>query len=357
MKNKSIVTLTLSFAIAAVSALAMWGQSEATKLKRGNDGHKDTSSKIAIAYVESRHNNIPDPNMFTHLIYAFTEFNDDNDNVVIDNPNKLQKMADLKKQNPNLKVMIGLGGYKREGFSEMTRDKKKRNKCIKNIKHIIDSLGLDGVDLDWEFPTTERGGHTANPKDAKNYVTFVKELRNAIGKDKWISYYSDPSAAFIDHKKMLPYVDYVNVSGYNLHVPKDGETAYHHSVLYPSKKTGSWCVSKSVERHINKGIPKEKILIGIPFYGRGKSPLPTYLECKLFSRHAANMKPVWDNDGQVPYFADKDGNLLMGFDDERSIAAKFDFIRANDMPGVFVWNYDADFDDHRLGKTIQKLRK
>ncbi len=47
----------------------------------------------------------------------------------------------------------------------------------------------------------------------------------------------------------------------------------------------------------------------------------------------------------------------MGFDDERSIAAKMDFVRTNGFPGVFVWNYDSDFDDHRLGKTLKKLRK
>ena len=65
----------------------------------------------------------------------------------------------------------------------------------------------------------------------------------------------------------------------------------------------------------------------------------------------------WDNDAQAPYFCDEKGNLILGFDDERSIAAKFDFIRTNQLPGIFVWCYDFDLKDHRLGKTIEKLRK
>ncbi len=315
------------------------------------------SPKDAIAYVEDYRKGIPDPNMFTHLIYSFAEFNDGCDGVVIKYPEKLQAMAELKKQNPELKVILGIGGYKKEGFCEMASDKKKRKSFVKNVTHIIDSLGLDGIDLDWEFPTTDKGGHTASPKDDKNYVTLVKDLRRALGKSKRISYYSNSSGAFIDHKKMVPYVDYVHVSGYNLALPKEGERLYHQSPLYPSETTGYWCVKKSIETHMDLGVPKEKILMGIPFFGRGKSPFPSYVDCRLFSKYSGNLKPVWDSKSQAPYYADEKGNLILGFDDERSIAAKFEFIRLNDIPGVFVWNYDSDYDDHRLGKTIQRFRK
>lgn len=357
MKNKNIITLILSIAIVGISAIAMWGQTSGTILRHGNEGPKDTSSKIALAYVQASGKKPLDPNLFTHLIYAFAEFNDECNGVVIDRPERLQEMVDLKKQNPNLKVMLGVGGYKREGFSEMARDKKKRKSFVKNVKHIIDSLHLDGIDLDWEFPTTEAGGHTATPKDDRNYVTLVKDLRKALGNDKWISYYSNNSGNFIDHKKMVLYVSYVHVSGYNLAIPKNGKKGYHQSPLYPSQKIGGWSVSQSIAKHIDLGVPKEKILMGIPFFGRGKEPFPTYVECRVFDKYTGNLKPIWDNVAQATYYADEEGNLTMGFDDERSIQAKFDFIRANGIPGVFVWHYGADFDDQRLSKTIQKLRK
>lgn len=356
MKTRNLIISLLAILIASATALTVWSQNAVT-LKSGVSGPYDESPKIALAYVESGRSGIPDPYMFTHLVYAFAVFNDDCDGVVVNKPDKLKAMAELKKQNPELKVILGVGGYKREGFSEMASDKKKRKAFVKNVNNIIKSYNLDGVDLDWEFPTTEAGGHTASPQDDKNYVILVKELRKALGKKKWISFYSNNSGSFIDLKNMVPHVDYVHVSGYNLAVPKEGKQTYHQSPLFPSSKLGGWCIRKSIERHIERGVPQEKILMGIPFFGRGVKPFPSYLDCNKFGKYSDGMALEWDEDAKAPYYADRDGNLVLGFDDERSIAAKMDFVRANNLPGVFVWNYDSDFDDHRLGKTIQRLRK
>lgn len=356
MRKKILALLFPVVAVIAMAAFALHADSK-VELKRGVASPTDRSPKIAVAYVESFRKDMPDPDLFTHLIYAFAEFNDDCDALVLPTPERLKEIARLRSLNPGLKVILGVGGYKREGFSEMAGDKKKRKSFVKSVKSIVDSLGLDGVDLDWEFPTTEAGGHTASPDDDKNYVTLVKDLRKKLGRKKWISFYSNNSANFIDLKGMVPYVDYVNVSGYNLSIPKDGERAYHQSPLYSGTATGAWCVKKSIERHIGRGVPPEKILMGIPFFGRGKAPFPSYLERNTFGKYADGVHIVWDDEAEAPYYADKDGNLVMGYDDERSINAKFDFIRTNCLPGIFVWNYDADYPDHRLAKTIEKLRK
>lgn len=310
--------------------------------------------KISLAYVESGRSTLPDPNLFSHLIYAFCEFNDANDGVVLSNPKRLRALSDLKNQNKELKVMLGIGGYKKEGFSEMAGDKNKRKAFIQQCQQIINDYQLDGIDLDWEFPGTTAGGHTASPKDSKNYVTLVKELRKSLGKDKWISFYSNNSGKWIDFKKMLPYVDYVNVSGYNLSTPHAGSQLYHQSALYPSRRCGNWCVSKSIERHLELGVPAKKILLGMPFFGRGLEPFPNYVETKAIEKYADGCRFVWDTDAQAPYYVDRNGTLVVGFDNEQSLNAKCDFIRNNGLAGGFIWNYDADYDDHRLAKTLQK---
>lgn len=347
----------ISVVVALVAATTVIVSGKSVVLKKGNPDNGDNVPKIGLAYVESGRKNIPDADMFSHLVYAFAEFNDNCDGLVVPTPEKLRAMSDLKDSNPELQVILGVGGYKREGFSEMARDSRKRKAFVRSVRDIMAEYNLDGVDLDWEFPTTEAGGHTAAPDDDKNYVKVVRELRKALGKKKWISFYSNNGAGFIDLKGMVPYVTYVNVSGYNLSVPAEGSRSYHQSPLYSSAATGGWCVMKSVERHIEKGVPPEKILIGIPFFGRGKDPFPSYVECKSFDKYDATAELHWDDDAQAPYYADREGNLVMGFDDDRSIKAKFDFIRTNRLPGVFIWNYDSDFDDHRLGRTVQRLRK
>jgi len=327
-------------------------------LKRGIENHADNSPKIALGNVEHFRNTLPDAFLFTHIVYNFADFNENCDGIIIPKIERLKNLINLKQQNPELKIILAIGGDKREGFCEMTSDKKKRSTFVRNIKNIIDTLNLDGVNLDWEFPTTTDGGHTASPDDNRNYVKLVKDLRKTLGKNKWISFYSHNTARFIDLKRMAPHVDYVHASGYNLVVPKEDEKrSYHQSPLYSSEKTGDWCVKKVMERHIELGVPPEKLLMGIPFYGRGKSPFPSYVECNSFDKYSDGTRILWDEESQAPYYADKDGNLLMGYDDERSIKAKFDFIRINNLPGIFIWNYDSDYDDHRLAKTIHQLRK
>lgn len=348
-------------AVAIVAACAislLSGASKTVSLRNGDETIADNTPKIALAYVESGIKTLPEPDIFTHLVYAFAEFNDACDGLEIATPTTLKGMSQLKSINPELKVILGVGGYKRKGFSEMARDKKKRRAFVREVKAVIDSLGLDGVDLDWEFPTTENGGHTASPKDARNYVTLVKDLRKALGKDKWISFYSHNTGLYIDLKRMVPYVDYVHVSGYNLSVPQeDKRPAYHQSPLYPSAKLGDWCVKKVAERHIELGVPKEKMLIGIPFFGRGLAPFPSYAGCRQFDKYSKGLDIIWDDEARAPYYAGTDGDLLLGFDDERSIEEKMKFVRANEMPGIFVWNYGSDYPDHRLGHAIERLRK
>lgn len=356
MNKRKITAGVAILFLACIAAIAVRGINTVS-LKAGNELPHDKSPKIALAYVESFRKGVPDAHMFTHLVYAFAEFNDDCNGVVLSNPEKLKSMALLKKENPMLKVMLGVGGYKREGFSEMARDKKKRKAFVRSVKSIIDSIGLDGVDLDWEFPTTEAGGHTATPEDDRNYALVVRDLRKNLGKKKWISFYSNNSANFIDFKSMMPYVDYVHVSGYNLAVPEEGKQAYHQSPLYPSSKLGGWCIKRVIERHIERGVPREKILMGIPFFGRGRAPFPSYLDCNAIDKYAGTLRPQWNDVAKAPYYADSIGNLVLALDDERSIKAKMDFIRANNLPGVFIWNYDSDYSDHRLGKTIERLRK
>lgn len=311
-----------------------------------------TGPLIALAYVEAERPELPAPNLFTHLIYAFAEFNDENDGVVIGNPDKLRSLASLKKGSSGPKVILGVGGYKFEGFSEMARDSRKRKRFVDNCARIISDYGLDGVDLDWEFPTTEKGGHSACPEDAVNYGLVVRDLRKKLGKEKWISFYSNCSAAWIDFDAMLPYVDYVNVSGYNLDNPKPSVPLKHQSPLYPSRMWGSWCIDAAVKRHLRKGVPAEKMLLGIPFYGRGKKPFPGYVESYRFAKYNQGLGEKWNDEAKVPYFEDNNGNLVLGFDNERSITEKCSFIRNKGLAGAFVWHYDADYPDHRLARAL-----
>lgn len=107
---------------------------------------KDTmKERRVVAYVTSWSGVAPDPFAMTNINYAFGHVNDTFDGVRIDNPERLRRIEQLKKDNPELKVHLSIGGWGSGNFSEMDVDPKLRKKFAKDCRRIVDEYGLDGI--------------------------------------------------------------------------------------------------------------------------------------------------------------------------------------------------------------------
>lgn len=303
--------------------------------------------KMVAAYVRSTRDSLPDPALMTHIYYAFGVFTDTDGNITIEKPERFEQIVALREVNPELKIILSIGGGPKEGFSEMAASGSKRRRFAANCKSLVERYGLAGIDLDWEFPTTTRGGHTASKNDAHNYGRVMQELRRQLGDDCQLSFYSNNGCAYIDYSVMIPYVDYVMVSGYNL-----GRPPKHQSNLYSSEKCGDWSVSKSIERHLSKGIPPSKIMMGVPFYALRDGEAPNEIDRTRFGRYLPGCTEVWDSTAQAPYMADAEGNMVASLDNERSLRLKCDYIRDNGLAGIFYWHYDNDDAAHSMARTL-----
>lgn len=73
--------------------------------------------------------------------------------------------------------MIGGWGTKADGFSQMARDKTKREAFTEECKDIIDTFGLDGVDIDWEYPTSSSSGIVSSSSDTQNFTLMMRDIR------------------------------------------------------------------------------------------------------------------------------------------------------------------------------------
>ena len=158
---------------------------------------------------------------YTHLYFAFASIDpgtykitpwDDGD------ADLMREFTKLRGQGRNLQTWIAVGGW---AFSEpdaatattwadICADQSKRAIFIQSLIDFMVDYGFQGVDLDWEYPgTPERGGSRA---DIANFVTLVREMREAFGTKYGISLTLAPDywyLRYFDVAGLDPYVDHM----------------------------------------------------------------------------------------------------------------------------------------------------
>ena len=301
-----------------------------------------TAERVVVAYVTSWTQTIPDPTVMTHINYAFGHVYDSFDGVRIDNPDRLRMIVDLKKQNPKLRVLLSVGGWGSGRFSEMAASDKNRLLFAKDCRRVVDDFGLDGIDIDWEYPTQSSAGISSSPDDTKHFTLLMRDLRQELG-NKLLTCATIASGEYIDFRSCISYIDMVNVMSYDM-----GNPPYHHSALYPSEITNWMTTSAAIEAHLNAGVPHEKLVMGMPLYGRGKQGYTTEPDS------TKGTKEQWHEQSMVPYLVDAQGNLVMGFENERSIGIKCQYIIDHRLRGGMYWEY-GDEHQEKLRNTICRI--
>lgn len=305
------------------------------------------TDRVVVAYVTSWTNIMPDPTLMTHINYAFGHVTETFDGVRIDNEQRLQQIVALKKQNPSLKVMLSIGGWGSGRFSEMAGTASNRLGFAKDCRRVVEEFQLDGIDIDWEYPTQNSAGISSSPDDTDNFTLLLRDIRKAIGKKKLLTMASVGSADFVDFKSCVQYMDFVNVMSYDM-----GNPPYHHSALYPSPISSHMTTSKAVERHLEAGVPKTKLVMGMPFYGRGGNGDAILRNYVKTGYTGPDYQLCWSDEAQVPYIADKDGKLVLGHENTRSLAIKCQYVIDNGLRGGMYWDYESDNCQHDQARTL-----
>ena len=185
---------------------------------------------------------------------------------------------------------------------------------------------------------------------------MLKELREAIGNTKIISYASSASANYVDWKTAMQYLDYVNVMTYDM-----GDPPYHNAPLYYSAAiTKKRSADQSVTQHFAAGVPLDRQVLGVPFYGHGTSPYKDDVKFNemenIFSSSKYEGKNIrkWDSVAKVPYLVDEAGTFLLGYDDEESVKYKGEYVVQKKLLGAMFWEYRHDDSQGSLRKALCK---
>lgn len=344
MKSKNSINplklITLGFTAIALLLMTLSAQPSCAHGK---------NKKVVIAYVTSWSTVVPDPTYLTHINYAFGHVNDSFDGVRIDNEARLKSIIALKKAYPHLKVLLSIGGWGSGRFSEMAADVVNRGEFAKDCERVVKEFKLDGIDIDWEYPTNSSAGISATKSDTENFTLLMRDIRKAIGKKKLLTLASVSSGQYIAFDQIKNDVDFVNIMTYD-----SGNPPYHHASLHRSPLSGRTTCAEAVKAHIAAGMPVEKLVLGIPFYGRGnKTDIKGFIDYKdLLNLQGFEQK--WDDEAKAHYLVNAQGELVLTFETPESIALKCDYVHGQGLLGAMYWEYAGDTEGGVLRDAVYK---
>jgi chitinase len=179
----------------------------------------------------------------THINYSFLTPNADGTFNPINNAWKLQQIVTTG-HTRNVRVLISVGGWGWDAqFEEMAANPASRSVFVQNLKSFVDQFQLDGADIDWEYPDPG--------ESSQNFLALITELRAAMP-DKLLT------AAVVAHG-----------DEYGLGIPTETFEMFDfvNIMTYAGKDHGTMeQFNKGLEYWSSRGLPKEKIVIGVPFY-------------------------------------------------------------------------------------------
>lgn len=374
------ILIKSSFLVSIISIFLACSSLE-TKQKMANKDFK------IIGYVAGYENFDPskiDATKLTHINYAFA--NIVNGNVQFELATDRAKIASvlaLKKQNPRLKVLYSIGGWVwSDQFSNIAAYNVSREKFAKSAVTLMKSYGFDGIDIDWEFPGQRAEDNVFRPSDKENFTLLLGELRkqleiegNADNTTYLLTIAAGADQLYINHtdlKNASKYLDFINVMCYDFYNGWFYQTG-HHANLYPSnqEKFGGDSVSETIARYMDLGIPANKIILGIPFYGRkwNKVSLQNnglYESAQTGSEIVASWKiaeeiksgkfqKLYDNSAKASYLWNAQDSVFISYETPIEIKLKSEFIKKKGLGGAMFWEYSLDNNHELLYKLYDSM--
>lgn len=326
--------------------------------------------------------------LFTHLIYAFATL--DSQTLLAKQPDtwldidlkNYEKFIKLRKKNPNVKLLLGLGGWNDSrahtaSYSRLVADSSRRKTFALEMVKLLRHHGFDGLDLDWEYP-----GYDGCQEDKQGFTNWVEDLKKAfVPNGLLLTAAVSANRSVIDRgydiRRVATHLDLINLMTYDFYGSTEKRVA-HHAPLYPVDGLNpEFCTDFIVKYWINNGAPPHKLVLGIPFYGiswtlagpqnfpgspaigpgkestyvkqRGVMP---FFECCLAHQEEGWMKFMGDGG---PYLTKKD--QWVSYDDIEAVTKKARYAMQKGLGGVMIWDIVSDDSKDACGLGTNPLLK
>jgi chitinase len=321
----------------------------------------------------------------THVNYAFANL--EAGRLVEGFPRDAENfkvLAGLRRAHPHLKVLVSVGGWTWSGgFSDMALTAERRRRFVESAVAFARRHHLDGIDVDWEYPGLPGAGNTHRPEDKANFTALLRELRAALDREGrradrryLLTFAAGAFPDFLARTEMArvhPLVDYVNLMTYDFREPQGDPVAGHHANLFAHPGDAKQLsADRAVRDFLAAGVPREKLVLGVPFYGRawaqveprdkglyqpGRAPTE-----RVDARHAnvpalraQGFERVWDPVAQAPFLWHAEKRVFVSYEDEESLARKALYVREHGLAGMMFWEYSVDPGGTLLGAIAAGL--
>jgi chitinase len=294
-------------------------------------------------------------------------------------------LTDLRKQNPGFTILVSVGGWLwSTNFSDISLTSQSRTLFIQSVMEFLQRYDLDGLDIDWEYPGMVGAGHPFRSEDGRNFTQLLKELRKRFDQETeksnrrlYLTIAAGASSDYLSHtemKKVQKYVDTVNLMAYDYVEPGSDPLTGHHAPLFSNPADArNYSSDASVKAFEQAGVPAEKILLGVPFYGHvwgdvadrnhglmqpGNAVPNAYAPYSAVTGTMLNNGFVryWDPIASVPYLYNSEKHIFVSYEDTESLADKCRYVLTQKLGGVMFWDYSGDPSGALLGAIDQSLR-
>jgi chitinase len=321
-----------------------------------------------------------DAEKLTHLNIGFGHVR--NNEVSIEHLKNTEYIKNLRRYNPELQILLSIGGWGAGGFSEAASTEGGRKTFAETSVKALKALDINGVDLDWEYPCYSVAGIAASSADKRNFTLLLKELRSELDKQGKLDgkYYlltiaTGADQYYVDGTEMdkaQEYLDLVQLMTYDMRGGFQTLTGHHTNLFTSTGDLFRISIEASVDIFTKAGVPREKIVVGAAFYSRMWKDVPninnglhqmtaafggygpsfseltaSYINKNGFTRY-------WDDEAKAPYLFD--GSSFISYDDEESLKHKCNYVKEAGLAGLMYWEYGCDTTHTLLQSIYEQLK-
>ena len=307
----------------------------------------------------------------------------------------------LKLLHPHLKILISIGGWSWSGRcsdAALTAESRRALAASAidlfirgNFSSSVRVPGIfDGIDIDWEYPAAPGATNNYREADTENFTALLAEFRaqldaqGAADGRRYLLTIAAPAGldkiAKIQVDRIHPYLDFINLMTYDMHGAWESVTNFH-SPLYASSTDPSAALGYNTDRAVRewlaRGAPASKLLVGVPFYGRGWRDVPpgprgdglyqtasgggapgTYEtgveDYKVLKTLEASYTRYRHAEARAFWIYHPGTRIFWSYDDPEALREKAGYVRAQGLGGLMFWELSGDDDAGSLLTAISE---